>query len=230
MEIVGNAVIQKNGTLVLPQEVIQRLELKFGDELFFVAKGGEITISKLPDAMKRTVDYYLAIGCDRLAAEYYAGGRKRLTGVKANPNFTLTLTYEEREERIYDCKPLLDKSGVFVHLRKYENFARVFIEYGAVCWDIDPNVDSNEVWNNRIDLCPDSCYIDKVLSIIYEVLYDKLEFWRVLTCNSTHTSLRCGLRSSATSETSPKSTLLRWRIFPRSTSAMRCKKVKLALS
>ena len=42
MEIVGNAVIQKNGTLVLPQEVIQRLELKFGDELFFVAKGGEI--------------------------------------------------------------------------------------------------------------------------------------------------------------------------------------------
>lgn len=129
-----------------------------------------------------------------------------------------------------DGKPLLDKGGVFVHLRKYENFARVFIEYGAVCWDIDPNVDSNEVWNNRIDLCPDSCYIDKVLIIIYEVLYDKLEFWRVLTCNSTHTSLRCGLRSSATSETSPKRTLLGWRIFPRSTSAMRCKKVKLALS
>ena len=177
MEIVGNAVIQKDGTLILPQEVIQRLELKFGDELFFVAKGGEITISKLPDAMKRTVDYYLAIGCDRLAVEYYAGGRKRLTGAKANPDFTLTLTYEEREERIYDCKPLLDKGGVFVHLRKYENFARVFIEYGAVCWDIDPNV-----------------------------------------------------RSSATSETSPKSTLLRWRIFPRSTSAMRYKKVKLALS
>ena len=110
MEIVGNAVIQKDSTLILPQEVIQRLELKFGDELFFVAKGGEIAISKLPDAMKRTVDYYVAIGCDRLAAEYYDGGRKRLTGVKANPDFTLTLTYEEREERIYDCKPLLDKS------------------------------------------------------------------------------------------------------------------------
>ena len=57
---------------------------------------------------------------------------------------------------------------------------------------------------------------------------DKLEFWRVLTCNSTHTSLRGGLRGSATSETSPKSTLLRWRLFLRSTSAMRCKKVKLA--
>lgn len=48
-----------------------------------------------------TVSDYLAIGCDRLAAEYYAGGRKRLTGAKANPDFTLTLTYEEREERIF---------------------------------------------------------------------------------------------------------------------------------
>ena len=58
---IGNAVIQKDGALILPQEVIQRLKLKFGDELFFVAKGGEIAISKLPDAMKRTVDYYLAL-------------------------------------------------------------------------------------------------------------------------------------------------------------------------
>ena len=61
MEIIGNAVIQKEGTLLLPQEIIQRLELKFGDELFFVAKGGEIAIRKLPDAMKRTFDYYLAL-------------------------------------------------------------------------------------------------------------------------------------------------------------------------
>ena len=61
MEIIGNAVIQKDGTLILPQEIIQRLELKFGDELFLVAKGGEITISKLLDTMKRSVDYYLAI-------------------------------------------------------------------------------------------------------------------------------------------------------------------------
>ena len=162
MGIIGRARLQKDGTLVLPQMLVQGMNLQFGDEVFFLISGGHIVMSKLPDATRRTVDYYLAMGCDRLAAEYYAGGRKRLTGVKANPDFTLTLTYEEREERIYDCKPLLDKGGVFVHLRKYENFARVFIEYGAVCWDIDPNVDSNEVWNNRIDLCPDSCYIDSI--------------------------------------------------------------------
>lgn len=59
MEIIGNAVIQKDGTLLLPQEIIKRMELKFGDELFFVAKGEEITISELPDAMKQTVVFLL---------------------------------------------------------------------------------------------------------------------------------------------------------------------------
>lgn len=162
MEIIGTAMIQQDGTLLLPAEVIRRMELNFAEEVAFIMKGRDVMFTKLPDAMKGTVDYYLAKGYDRLAAEYFAGGTKRLTGVKANSDFTLQLTYEEREERIYDCKPLLDQGGVYVHLRKYENFARVFIEYGAVCWDIDPNVDSNEVWNNRIDLCPDSCYIDSI--------------------------------------------------------------------
>ena len=162
MEIIGTAMIQQDGTLLLPAEVIRRMELNFAEEVAFIMKGRDVMFTKLPDAMKGTVDYYLAKGYDRLAAEYFAGGTKRLTGVKANSDFTLLLTYEEREERIYDCKPLLDQGGVYVHLWKYENFARVFIEYGAVCWDIDPNVDSNEVWNNRIDLCPDSCYIDSI--------------------------------------------------------------------
>ena len=162
MEIIGTAMIQQDGTLLLPSEVIRRMELNFAEEVAFIMKGRDVMFTKLPDAMKGTVDYYLAKGYDRLAAEYFAGGTKRLTGVKANSDFTLLLTYEEREERIYDCKPLLDQGGVYVHLWKYENFARVFIEYGAVCWDIDPNVDSNEVWNNRIDLCPDSCYIDSI--------------------------------------------------------------------
>lgn len=143
----------------LPPELMKRMEIKFADELAFVMKGNEVIISKFPDAMKGTVEYYLSKGFDRLAAEYFASGRKKLTAVKANPDFTLTLTYDEIEDRKYDCKPLLDRGGVFVHLRKYEDFARVFIDYGAVCWDIDPNVDSTVVWNNRIDLCPDSCYI-----------------------------------------------------------------------
>lgn len=101
MEIIGTAVIQQDGTMILPQEVMRRMELNFADEVAFVIKGRDVYFSKLPDAMKGTVDYYLAQGFDRLAAEYFAGGTKRLTGVKPNPDFTLLLTYEEREERIY---------------------------------------------------------------------------------------------------------------------------------
>ena len=174
MEIIGTAIVQQNDLIILPSELIRRLELNFGDEIAFSVRGEDVCISKLPDAMKDTVEYYIAKGYDRLAAEYFAAGGKKLTGVKANPDFTLTLTYEEREDRIYDCKPLLDKGGVFVHLRKYENFARVFIDYGAACWDIDPNVDSNEVWNNRIDLCPDTCYIDSVPAGIKEPITDEI--------------------------------------------------------
>ncbi len=100
MEIIETAVIQQDGTLLLPPEVMRRMELNFADEVAFVIKGRDVYFSKLPDAMKGTVDYYLSKGFDRLAAEYFAGGTKRLTGVKANPDFTLRLTYEEREERI----------------------------------------------------------------------------------------------------------------------------------
>ncbi len=40
-------------------------------------------------------------------------------------------------------------------------FRRVYIDdCGCVAWDKDPTVDSNVVWNNKIDLCPDSCYLD----------------------------------------------------------------------
>lgn len=47
--------------------------------------------------------------------------------------------------------------------REWDNFRRVYLdEAHSVCWDIDPNVDSNEVWNNKVDLCPDSCYVDSV--------------------------------------------------------------------
>ena len=32
----------------------------------------------------------------------------------------------------------------------------------CIAWDIDPNIDSHQVWNNKVDLCPDTCYIDSV--------------------------------------------------------------------
>ena len=110
--------------------------------------------------MKHSVEYYLSKGYDSKAAEYFAQGRKRLTAVVPNPDYTLTLTYGT-EKRLYDMRPILQKGGVFEHIRLWEDFRRVYIDdTHSIAWDIDPNVDSTAVWSNLIDLCPDSCYID----------------------------------------------------------------------
>ena len=108
--------------------------------------------------MPKTIEQYLEMGLDRKMAEYYASGKKKVTAVSALPDFTLLLTFNNGEQRILDMKPALETGGVFTIFRKYENFQRVYLDdCGDVSWDIDPNIDSNIVWNNKVDLCPDSC-------------------------------------------------------------------------
>ena len=117
-----------------------------------------------PDAEygKRVQDY-LSRGFDRKTAEYFASGRKRITSVTANDDFSLRLCFDNGEVRLLDCKPLLEVGTVFAPFRELSNFKRVYLdEFNCVSWDIDPNVDSNEVWSNKVDLCPDSCYIQSV--------------------------------------------------------------------
>lgn len=113
--------------------------------------------------MTKDVNYYLSKGFDRPMAEYFASGRKRITAVSPNKNFTLTLDFDNGERRLYDCKPFLQANTVFAPLMQFENFQRVYLDNEhCVSWDIDPTVDSETVWNNKIDLCPDSCYVDSV--------------------------------------------------------------------
>ena len=60
-------------------------------------------------------------------------------------------------------RPLLKKGTVFEPFIKLENFRRVYVDdTHCIAWDIDPNIDSNKVWSNKVDLCPDGCYIDSV--------------------------------------------------------------------
>lgn len=54
--------------------------------------------------MTRTVDYYLSKGFDRKTAEYFAGGKKRITGVIPNNDFTLTISFDNGEKRLYDVR------------------------------------------------------------------------------------------------------------------------------
>lgn len=113
--------------------------------------------------MTKTIEYYLSKGFDRPAAEYFASGRKKIVGVIPNDDFTLTISFDNGEKRLFNVAPFLQKGTVFETFANIENFRRVYIDKeNCIAWDIDPTVDSEEVWNNKVDLCPDSCYIDSV--------------------------------------------------------------------
>ena len=113
--------------------------------------------------MGKSVEYYLSVGYDQKMAEYFSSGRKRITKVVPKDDFTLALSFDNGETRLYDARPLLQVGSVFAPIRVWKNFCRVYLdENHCVSWDIDPNVDSAKVWSNKIDLCPDSCYVDSV--------------------------------------------------------------------
>lgn len=91
--------------------------------------------------------------------EYFDNGCRTITKVVANDDYTLTLTFDNGEVRLYDMKDLIHK-GVFKILEDKSKFKEVYLDdMGAVSWDKDSSVDSNVVWDNKIDMCPDSCYI-----------------------------------------------------------------------
>ena len=107
--------------------------------------------------MNKSVDYYLSKGFDKVMAEYFAGGRKTIVKVIPNDDFTLTLFFDNGEKRIFDAKTVLQNTKF---LLDKQNFNRVYLDSeNCVSWDIDPNVDSNVVWNNKIDISPDVCYV-----------------------------------------------------------------------
>lgn len=113
--------------------------------------------------MKQDVAYYLDKGFDLPTAKYFAEGRRSITNVVPCHDFTLKLTFDNGEIRILDAKTFLKPDTIFAHIMDFADFQRVYLdEDGAVCWDIDPTVDSNVIWSNKIDICPDGCYLDSV--------------------------------------------------------------------
>ena len=74
-----------------------------------------------------------------------------------------TLSFDNGEKKIFDVAPLIEKGTVFETFSDLENFKQVYIdEEHCVAWDINHEIDSNEVWNNKVDLCSDACYIDSI--------------------------------------------------------------------
>ena len=70
----------------------------------------------------------------------------RVKHVTPNSDFTITLLFENGEERIFDMTPYLDK-GVFRELRDKHLFNSVRPFLGSI------------QWLNGQDLCPDTLYL-----------------------------------------------------------------------
>lgn len=94
---------------------------------------------------------------------YWKEGRKKITAVTAMADYTLVITFGENEKRLLDMKPVLKNGGVFSDIQPLERFQNVYIDdCNCIAWDRNPEIDSEVVWNNKLDLCPDACYLDSV--------------------------------------------------------------------
>ena len=113
--------------------------------------------------MPKDIVWYLSRGFDAKTAAYFAAGRRKLVEVEAQHDFTLMLTFDSGEKRLLDMKSTIVAGTVFAPLAAPDVFNRVYLDStGSPAWDIDPDVDSEVVWNNKIDLSPDTCYLDSI--------------------------------------------------------------------
>lgn len=69
----------------------------------------------------------------------------RVKKVKPNSDFTITLCFDNGEQRVFDVKPYLDK-GIFQELQDKRLFNSVRVFLGSV------------QWKNGQDFCPDVLY------------------------------------------------------------------------
>jgi hypothetical protein len=71
----------------------------------------------------------------------------RVSEVKPNRDYTLTLTFTNGEKRVFDVKPYLDK-GIFRELKEPSMFNTVRPFLGSI------------QWKNGQDFCPDTLYLE----------------------------------------------------------------------
>ena len=73
----------------------------------------------------------------------------RVKMVTPNPDYTVTLLFDNGEKKIFNMKPYLDK-GIFKELKDMKVFNSVKQTMGTISW------------KNGQDLCPDTLYLDSV--------------------------------------------------------------------
>jgi len=89
---------------------------------------------------------------------YLNQGKRRLVDITVDADYTLLLTFDDGERRLYHLANKL--TGVLTVLKNERKFNEVFIDsLGNIAWDINNDVDSEVVYTNRIDLSADNAYI-----------------------------------------------------------------------
>ncbi|MCD8380339.1 MAG: DUF2442 domain-containing protein [Lachnospiraceae bacterium] len=92
--------------------------------------------------------------------QYFENPRK-IKEVTPGENYTLYITFDNGEKRKLEMVDEL--TGVFAVLRDKSRFEKVFInDVGNIAWNLDEDVDSSLHWENQIDICKDSAYMDSI--------------------------------------------------------------------
>ena len=73
----------------------------------------------------------------------------RVLKVSPNPDYTISLTFENGEKKIFDVKPYLEK-GIFRSLKDLKIFNSVKPFLGSV------------QWQDGQDFCPDTLYLESI--------------------------------------------------------------------
>ena len=74
----------------------------------------------------------------------------RVKEVSANPDFTINLTFDNGEKKVFDVRPYLDK-GIFKdpkNLKKFDSVKPSFL--GSIQWE------------GGQDFCPDTLYLESI--------------------------------------------------------------------
>lgn len=73
----------------------------------------------------------------------------RVQKVQPNTDYTVSIVFDNGEEKLFDVKPYLDK-GIFQELKNPEIFKTVKTSLGSIQWE------------NGQDFCPDTLYINSI--------------------------------------------------------------------
>lgn len=75
----------------------------------------------------------------------------RVTNVQSKENYTLLLTFDNSEQRVFDVKPFLEK-GIFRELKDENKFKQVKPFLGSIQWQGGQDFCADTLYENAISL------------------------------------------------------------------------------